>query len=147
MNGLSRIFGAAVVLLSSMASVSAAELKVFCTIGVQPALEVLLPGFEQASGDTLSITWATAAILVRKVEAGETADALILSREGLDQLVKAGRASSGTDAVFASSGMAVVVRHGAPRPDISTVEAFRQALLAARSVAYSNPTFGGASGV
>jgi molybdate transport system substrate-binding protein len=62
-------------------------------------------------------------------------------------LVKEGKAAAGADAIFASSGMAVVVKTGAPKPDISTPEAFKQTLLKATTIAYSNPAYGGASGV
>jgi len=81
------------------------------------------------------------------VQGGETADLLVLTRRGLDALVKDGKAAAGSDATFASSGMAVVVKKGASKPDISTPEAFKQTLLAAKSIAYSNPAAGGASGV
>jgi molybdate transport system substrate-binding protein len=114
---------------------------------VQAALEELAPKFEKASGNKLAITWATAAVLVKRVQAGEAADLLILTRQSLDALVKDGKASADSDATFASSGMAVVVKKGATKPDISTAEAFKRTLLAAKSIAYSNPEYGGASGV
>jgi molybdate transport system substrate-binding protein len=114
---------------------------------VQAALEELTPKFEKASGHKLAITWGAAAMLVKRVQGGETADLLVLTRQGLDALVKDGKAAAGSDATFASSGMAVVVKKGASKPDISTPEAFKQTLLAAKSIAYSNPAAGGASGV
>jgi molybdate transport system substrate-binding protein len=86
-------------------------------------------------------------MLVKRVQGGETVDLLVLTRQGLDALVKDGKAAAGSDATFASSGMAVVVKKGASKPDISTPEAFKQALLTAKSIAYSNPAAGGASGV
>lgn len=124
---------------------TAAEVKVFSTIGVQAALEELTPKFEKASGHKLSITWATAAVLVKRVQTGETADLMILTKQSLDTMVKENKATA--DAVFASSGMAMVVKKGAPKPDISTPEAYKQALLKAKTIAYSNPEHGGASGV
>jgi molybdate transport system substrate-binding protein len=148
-----RVARAGVAALAALAAVAAssaaraADLKVFSTIGVQPALEELAPKFEKATGHKLDITWATAAILVKRVQAGETADLLVLTRQGLDALTKDNKASAGADAVIASSGMAMVVKKGAPKPDISTPEAFKQALLKASAVAYSNPAAGGASGV
>ena len=136
---------AAVVLCAQTAA--AAEIKVFSTIGVQAALEELAPKFEKASGHKLTITWGTAAILVKKVQAGETADLLVLTNQGLDALLKEGKVAPGSDASFASSGMAVVVKQGAPKPDISTPEAYKQTLLKAKAIAYSDPASGGASGV
>ena len=125
----------------------AAEIKVFSTIGVQAALEELTPKFEKASGHKLNITWATAAVLVKRVQGGETADLLVLTKQGLDTMVKENKATASADAVFASSGMAMVVKKGAPKPDISTPEAFKQTLLKAKTISYSNPEYGGASGV
>jgi molybdate transport system substrate-binding protein len=125
----------------------AAEIKVFSTIGVQSALEELAPQFEKASGHKLNISWATAAILVKRVQAGESADLMVLTKQSLDALIKDNKASAGPDATFASSGMAMVIKKGAPKPDISTPDAFKQTLLNAKAIAYSDPAHGGASGV
>ncbi|MGB8511590.1 MAG: molybdate ABC transporter substrate-binding protein [Pseudolabrys sp.] len=144
---MSRLAAIAVFLIAQAGLVKAAEVKVFSTIGVQAALEELAPKFEQATGSKLNITWATAAILVKRVQAGETADLMVLTKQSLDALTKDNKATAGADAVFASSGMAVVVKKGAPKPDISTPDAFRQALINAKTIAYSDPAAGGASGV
>jgi molybdate transport system substrate-binding protein len=138
---------AAALLLAQASLASAAEIKVFSTIGVQAALEELAPKFKKATGNNLNITWGTAAILVKKVHAGENTDLLILTKQGLDELIKGNKVAPGSNASFASSGMAVVVKKGAPKPDISTPEAYKQTLLKAKSIAYSNPASGGASGV
>ncbi|MGC1956889.1 MAG: molybdate ABC transporter substrate-binding protein [Pseudolabrys sp.] len=137
---MSRLAAIAVFLIAQAGLVKAAEVKVFSTIGVQAALEELAPKFEQATGSKLNITWATAAILVKRVQAGETADLMVLTKQSLDALTKDNKATAGADAVFASSGMAVVVKKGAPKPDIS-------ALINAKTIAYSDPAAGGASGV
>jgi molybdate transport system substrate-binding protein len=126
---------------------AAADIKVFSTIGVQAALEELTPKFEKISGHKLNITWATAAVLVKRIQAGENADVLVLTEQSLDAMVKEGKAIAGSNSHFSSSGMAVVVKLGAPKVDISTPEAYKQTLLQAKAIAYSNPAFGGASGV
>ena len=72
---------------------------------------------------------------------------MVLTKQSLDALTKDNKATAGNDAIFASSGMAVVVKKGAPKPDISTPDAFKQALLNAKSIAWSDPAAGGASGV
>ncbi|HEY0724006.1 MAG TPA: substrate-binding domain-containing protein, partial [Pyrinomonadaceae bacterium] len=136
---MSRLAAIAVFLIAQAGLATAAEVKVFSTIGVQAALEELAPKFEKATGNKLDITWATAAILVKRVQAGETADLMVLTKQGLDALTKDNKASAGSDAIFASSGMAVVVKKGAPKPDISTPDAFKQALLNAKSIAWSDP--------
>jgi molybdate transport system substrate-binding protein len=144
---LSRIAVAAAFVLVQASLAAAAELKVFSTIGVQSALEQLTPQLAKASGATLAVTWGTAAMLTKRVEAGETADVLILTREGVDTLAKEGKVAPGSTASFASSAIALSVKAGAPKPDISTPDAFKKALLAAKTVAYSDPAAGGASGV
>jgi molybdate transport system substrate-binding protein len=146
-NAIRRIAAIAALLLVQTSFASAAEIKVFSTIGVQSALEELVPKFEKATGHKLNVTWATAALLVKRVQAGETADLYVLVKQSLDALTNDGRATVVADATFASSGMAVVVRKGAPKPDISTPEAYRKTLLAATTIAYSDPAAGGASGV
>lgn len=140
-------YALALALLGQIGWATAAELKVFSTIGVQAALEELTPKFEQASGHKLVITWSTAALLVKRVQEGESADILVLTRASLDTLAKDGKAVAAPDAVFASSGMGMVVKAGATKPDIATPESFKRALLDAKTIAYSNPQFGGASGV
>ena len=75
------------------------------------------------------------------------ADVLILSRAGIDQLSKQGKIVPGSDVTLAGSGVAIAVKAGAPKPDISTPEALKQTLLNAKSIAYSEPSAGGASGV
>jgi molybdate transport system substrate-binding protein len=144
---MSHLAAIAVFLIAQAGLVKAAEVKVFSTIGVQAALEELAPKFEQATGNKPNITWATAAILVKRVQAGETADLMVLTKQSLDALTKDNKATAGADAIFASSGMAVVVKKGAPKPDISTPDAFKQALINAKTIAYSDPAAGGASGV
>jgi molybdate transport system substrate-binding protein len=144
---IGRVAAIAVFLIAQATFAFAAEIKVYSTIGVQAALEELAPKFEKATGHKLTITWGTAALLVKRVQAGESADLYVLVKQSHDTLVKENKATAGPDALFASSGMAMVVKKGAPKPDITTPEAFKQTLLKAKSIAYSNPASGGASGV
>ena len=124
------------------------ELSVFSSIGVRSAAEELFRKFEQQNGiSRLVVTWGTAPMLVARIEAGERADVLILSQAGIDTLHKQGKILSGTDVTLAGSGVAIAVKTGAPKPDISTPEALTQTLLKAKSIAYSEPSAGGASGV
>lgn len=144
---MGRAAAVAVLLAAQTSFASAAEIKVFSTIGVQAALEELAPKFEKTTGNKLTITWGTAAILVKKIQAGESTDLLVLTKQGLNDLIKENKVAPGSNADFASSGMALVVKQGAPKPDISTSEAYKQTLLKAKTIAYSNPASGGASGV
>ncbi|MGB6537248.1 MAG: substrate-binding domain-containing protein [Xanthobacteraceae bacterium] len=124
-----------------------AELKVFSTIGVRSAAEALYRQFEQAMGHRLAVTWGTAPMLGKRVESGESADVLVLSRTGIDGLLKLGKVAAGSDVTLAGSGVAIAVKAGAPKPDIATAEALKHTLLACKSIAYSEPSAGGASGV
>src|SRR3954447_23485889 len=122
-------------------------MKVFSSIAVQPAVEVLLPDFIRDSGIRPVIDWNTAPAFVKRLQAGETADLLILNRAGMDIMQRDGRILAGSEAALASSPAALAVKAGAPHPDISTGEALKRTLLAARSISYTDPKAGGASGI
>jgi len=124
-----------------------AELTVYSTIGVRSAADELFGQYEKQSGQKLGVTWGTAPMLVKRIEGGESADVLILSRAGIDQLKQQGKIAPGSDVALAGSGVAIAVKAGAPKPDISTPEALKRTLLAAKTIAYSEPSAGGASGV
>jgi molybdate transport system substrate-binding protein len=124
-----------------------AELTVYSSIGMRSAAEQLFRIFEKENSCPLAVTWGTAPMLVARIEAGETADVLILSRAGIDALRKQGKIAAGSDVTLAGSGVAIAVKADAPKPDISTPEALKATLLKARSIAYSEPAAGGASGV
>jgi molybdate transport system substrate-binding protein len=124
-----------------------AELVVFSTIGVRSAAEQLFAQFDKSSGHKLAVTWGTAPMLVKRIKGGDTADVVVLSRAGIDALQKQGKLTAGSDVALASSGVGIAVKTGAPKPDISTPEALKRTLLAAKSIAYSEPSAGGASGV
>ena len=123
------------------------DLVVYSTIGVRSAAEPLFAQFDQASGHKLAVTWGTAPMLVKRIEGGDTADVVVLSRGGIDALQKQRKIAPGTETTLASSGVGIAVKAGAPKPDISTPEALKRTLLAAKSIAYSEPSAGGASGV
>jgi molybdate transport system substrate-binding protein len=124
-----------------------AELKVYSTIGVRSAAEDLFAQFEATSGHQLTVTWGTAPMLVKRIEGGESADVLILSRAGLEALSQQGKVLPGSEVPLASSGVGIAVKAGAPKPDISTPDALKRTLLEAKSIAYTEPSAGGASGV
>ena len=84
---------------------------------------------------------------MKRLQAGETADLLILNRAGMDIMQRDGRILAGSEVTLASSPAALAVKAGAPHPDISTGEALKRALLAARAISYTDPQAGGASGI
>src|SRR5438552_15134251 len=128
-------------------SAAAADVKGLSTIALQSVAEELLPQFEKASGHKVSIAYGLGVAMVKRVQEGEAADFLLAPRGAVDGLLKAGKLAPGSDVSLARSSVGIAVRKGAPRPDISTPEALKRTLLAARAVSYSNPAYGGASGV
>jgi molybdate transport system substrate-binding protein len=109
-------------------------------------MDMLMPQFEQASGHKASFTYGPSARIAKQVADGDANDVAIVTDAGIDDLIKKGRIVPGSRADLARSAMALAVQKGAPRPDISTVEKFKQAMLAAKSLGMSNPVGGGASG-
>ncbi|MBI3705499.1 MAG: molybdate ABC transporter substrate-binding protein [Rhizobiales bacterium] len=145
--GLVGIAFAAVILLSQARTADAAEIKMLSAIAMQQLMEDLGPKFERATGHKLTITFATLGPALKRVQDGETYDVAILPRPGIESLVKDGKAVANTTTAIARTGIGVAVRKGAIKPDISSPEAFKRTLLAAKSITYSNPAFGGLSGI
>ena len=143
--GRTAAIAALVVAQSTFAN--AANLNVYSTIAMRGALEELVPVFQKETGNTLALTWGTAATLTERIEAGEPADVAILTRANIDALIKDGKIAPGSDITLAQSTISVAIKSGAHKPDISTPEALKETLLKAKSIAYSNPASGGASGV
>jgi molybdate transport system substrate-binding protein len=129
------------------AGAQAAEIKVMATVAFTPTLTELGPTFEVATGNKLVIVYSVIADLKKRIEAGETADVMILSRTALDDLQTQGKVTPGSIVNLGKSYVAVGVRAGAPRPDISTPDKLKAALLATKSISYADPAKGGASGV
>lgn len=125
----------------------AAELKVLSAIGMQSVMEDLGPKFERATGHKLVIAFATGGATVKRARDGEPADVVIAPQPGIDGLVKDGKAAADAVTALASTGISVAIRKGAAKPDISSPEALKRTLLAAKSITYLNPADGGASGI
>src|SRR5215510_10826632 len=124
-----------------------AELKVLSATGIQAVMEDLRPKFEHATGHKLVITFANAGTTVKRIQDGETVDVIIAPQPGIESFVKDGKAIAGNVTVIARAGIGLAVRNGAPKPDISSPEALKRTLLAAKSIAYSNPAGGASSGI
>jgi molybdate transport system substrate-binding protein len=128
-----------------LTAASAADLKVLTTGAMKPVLLEIVPGFQQDSKQTVSLENDTAGALVKRIQGGAAFDVVVLTPAGIDELAKAGKVSLGVE--LARVGIGVMVKAGAPRPDISTVDALKRTLLAAKSVAYIDPASGGSSGI
>jgi molybdate transport system substrate-binding protein len=142
---------AAAILLAAIAfagsRATAAEIKVLTAGAFKQIVVALAPEFEKQTGHKLTIENDTVGALVKKIDGGEAFDVTFLSPGAIDGLIKDGKVVSGSRVNIARVGVGVMVKYGAPKPDISTVEAFRQAVLAAKSVAYIDPASGGSSGI
>jgi molybdate transport system substrate-binding protein len=126
---------------------SAAELKVLTTGAVKPIIQAMIPAYEQESGNTVALVKETAGGGVKRVEAGETFDVIVDTPSAIKSMIGKGFILSGTSVDLAKVGVGVAVKAGEPKPDISSVDAFKRALLAAHSVTYINPASGGSSGI
>jgi molybdate transport system substrate-binding protein len=137
---------ATLALLVGAEPLAAAEVKVLTAGAMRGVLEALLPEFEKATGHKVTLDNATAGTLAKRIAGGEAFDLAIITPAVIDEAAGAGKIA-GPRVDLAKVGIGVAVKEGAPAPDISTVEAFRQALLAAKSVAYIDPKAGGSSGI
>jgi len=120
-------------------SASAAEIHVMSGGAPKEVFVLLTPKFERQTGHKVKFTYAVITELRQKLAAGEKADVLIMPVPVLDALAKEDRLRAGSRATFGTIGISVVVKEGAPRPDISTKEKFREAMLAAKSVVHATP--------
>jgi molybdate transport system substrate-binding protein len=121
----------------------AVEIKVLSTQAPEEAYRELVPQFEKVSGHKVTTIFTGTLDVQKRIAAGETYDLIIMAGPAIDDFIKAGKIVAGSRIDIARSGVGVGVRAGAPKPDISTTEAFKKALLAAKSIGYST----GPSGV
>jgi molybdate transport system substrate-binding protein len=150
MCGLKKMAGLGVFALSVMGMplcASAAELRVLTTGAFKQVVVALTPLFEASTGNKVVLENDTAGGLARRIDAGAPFDLVILTPALIKDLAGKHKVNADSIADLARVGIGVMVRAGAPKPDIGTVEHFRQALLDAKSVAYIDPASGGSSGI
>ena len=111
-------------------------IKVMTTRAIATVLDKTGAEFERTTGYKLNVTTDIAIRMVRQIQSGESFDVLVASPEQIDTLIKEGKIIAATRTNLARSGIGVEVRAGAPKPDISSVEALKRALLNAKSIAY-----------
>jgi molybdate transport system substrate-binding protein len=124
-----------------------AKLKVMCARSMHVAVGALGQAFAGQGGHAVEFDFGTVGALQAKLDAGETADVLILSVPAIDKLEQAGMLAPSSRRDVARTFIAVCIRQGAPPPDIATPEAFKQALVKARAIAFSDAAVGGSAGV
>jgi molybdate transport system substrate-binding protein len=136
---------AALALLTSMTvgTAFAAELKVVGGSAIEPVMKIIVPKFEAASGGRV-VADLDAAIgaMTARVQQGERFDVVIVSSSQIDDLEKSGKVVAGSRIDLAKVGVGIFVRKGAAKPVLDTVDAFKSAMLAAKSIGYNDPTAG-----
>ncbi len=143
------LLGLAMVLMAAGAprGAAGAEIKVLTAGAFKQVLLALVPDFERTSGHKVTVENDTVGALTKRIAGGEAFDLAVLTPKAVDDLAKEGKFAAGSRANLAQVGVGVVVKDGTPKPDIGSVAAFKQALLAAKSVAYIDPAAGGSSGI
>jgi molybdate transport system substrate-binding protein len=135
-------------IMFAVMSESTANIKVISGGAFKQVLNALAAQYQTASGNTLDLTYRTVGQHLQLIKSGEESfDVAVLTPDAIDGLIKDGKVVAGSRADLAKTGVGVVVKAGAPLPDISSVDAFKRTLLAAKSVAYIDPAAGGSSGI
>jgi molybdate transport system substrate-binding protein len=124
--------------------VHAEEIKVLSSVGIKSVVDELAPQFEQKTKHKVTMVFDLASVLKTRIEGGEAFDVAILTPAFIDELIAKGKIAQGTRTEVARTGLGLMIRAGAPKPDVSTPDAFRKTLLGARSITYVTS---GASGV
>ena len=144
---MQRLLIAVAFALAYVSAAGAAEVKILTAGAMKAVVLELVPQFEKETGHKAVVDNDTAGGLAKRIEAGEAFDVAVITPGALNDLAKKGKVVAESRTTVARVGVGVVVKEGAPLPDISTVDAFRRALLAAKSVAYIDPASGGSSGI
>lgn len=141
---------AAIGLLAAFPAIGAraAEVDVLASIALTAVMKTIVPDFERSTGNTVTMAYQASGGAKKRIEDGAVApDVAIVTDAGIADLIKQGKVATGSQADIARFLMGVAVRAGAAKPDISWPEALKRALLEAKSIAYTDPTGGGASGI
>ncbi len=134
---------ASALVLSFATAVQSAELRIFGAIAMQEITADLVPKFERLSGHKVVVIPDTLGGILKRIEAGESADLALLPAPDIANLVRQGKAADDEVRSIARSSVGLAIRRGSNRPDISSPEAFRSSMLSAKSVSISDPAQGG----
>jgi len=133
-----------VFILGPVRAADAAEIRVLCSNGLKAVMEELAPQFERATGHKVVVRYGLAAGFKQQIEGGEPFDLAVLTPPLIDDLIKQGKMAGDSRAVIARTGLGIMIRAGARKPDVRTTEAFKRALVESKSIAFAKE---GASGV
>jgi molybdate transport system substrate-binding protein len=144
-SGILALFVALQAALSVTAQpLGAAEIRVLSGSAMEPVLMELVPIFQRTTNHKITISYApTAPIIKKRLKGGETADVVIATAKGIADLASEGRVEKGSKSDIARVNVGAFVGKGVPKPDISSMDTFRQTLLSAKSIMHSDPARGG----
>ena len=135
------LIASAAAFLVASSGVQAAEIKALITTAMDAAVVVLVPQFEKASGHKVYFSYDPSGGLARRLRGGEFADMILVASPELDKLIAEGKVT-GNRIDVSRTGIGIAVKKGAPKPDVSTPEALKRTLLAAKSVGHTAPAGG-----
>jgi len=141
------MLGLAIALAAAAPRAGAAEIKVLSAGAFKQVLLALVPDFERQTGHKVVVENDTVGGLAKRIEGGAAFDVAVLTPAAVNELSGKGKLVAGSRTDLVRVGVGVVVKEGEGKPDIGSVEAFKRALLAAKSVAYIDPAAGGSSGI
>src|SRR5205809_3654311 len=136
-----RAFAIVLALLAATGAVRAAEINAFISTAIKAATDELLPPFERANGHTIRASYAPSGALIPRFERGQLVDVFLTDAPAIETLIQQGKIVGGR-IDLARTGIGICVRKGAPRPDVSTPDALKRALLAAKTVGHAAPAGG-----
>jgi molybdate transport system substrate-binding protein len=135
---------AILLILGQSAAAYAADIRVLCSLGIKSVVDELIPQFERASGHKVVIEYGLAAQFKQQIESGKDFDLTVLTPAMIDDLIKQSKVVADSRTVIARTGLGLMIRAGGRKPDVSSTDAFKRALLGAKSIAFARE---GASGV
>jgi len=137
----------AVLASTSISIAHAADVKIFCASGMREVVSELQPQLERTTGGLVTVSFGEAGDLRKRIQSGENVDVVVLPRVVLDQVLSDANIVNSTIIDLAQSSMGIGVRADVPKPDIGTADGLKRALLAAKSIAVTDPASGGVAGV
>jgi molybdate transport system substrate-binding protein len=128
-------------------SLNASGLRVMCARALTEVANAVAHTFTASAGQEVDVIFGTVGALQARIDAGESADVLVLSASLIARLEQSGLLLAESSQTVGSTGIVVAVREGAPKPDIATEASFKAALISARTITFSDPAVGGSAGV
>jgi molybdate transport system substrate-binding protein len=136
-----RTLAIVIAMLAATGTAQTAEINAFISTAIKVATDELLPPFERENGHTIRASYAPSGALIPRFNRGEPVDVFLTDSTAIDGLIKQGKVLPGR-VDLARTGIGIAVRKGAPKPDVSTAEALKRALLAAKTVGHAAPAGG-----